>query len=84
MKMLIHGKHILKGKRKLANKLSSSQLMVVIKIKKKDFQAFLPAILLDMDGMLLEINCQQHPRHLDASSNGTNCQVPILLAILLE
>ena len=33
-----------------------------------------PAILLDVDGMLRAINCQQYPRLEHPSLNGTNFQ----------
>ena len=53
-----------KGCRKLKDKLTSSNSKFGIKIKQKEISRpfiFL-AILLDVDGMLLAINCQQYPR----------------------
>ena len=62
--------------RKLKDKLTSSHSKFDIKIKQKEiFWPFIfPAILLDVDGMLLAINCQQYPCLEHPSLNGTNCQ----------
>ena len=64
------------NKEKLQDKLTSSHSKFGIKIKQKEIlRPFIfPAILLDVDGMLLTINCQQYPCREHPSLNGTNCQ----------
>ena len=64
-----------RNKEKLKDKLTSSHSKFVIKIKQKVIlRPFIfPAILPDVDGMLLAINCQQYPRLEHLSLNGMNC-----------
>ena len=65
-----------RNKEKLKDKLTSSHSKFGIKIKQKEILMpfIFPAILLDVDGMLLAINCQQNPHREHPSLNGTNCQ----------
>ena len=76
--MLVHAAETYsrRNKEKLKDKLTSSQSKSGFKIKQKVIlRPFIfPAILLDVDGMLLAINCQQYPRLEHPSLNGTNCQ----------
>ena len=76
--MLVHAveTYLRRNKEKLKDKLTSSHSKFGIKIKQKEIlRPFIfPAILLDVDGMLLAINFQQYPRLEHRSSNGTNCQ----------
>ena len=76
--MLVHAVETRRNKEKLKDKLTSSHLKFGIKIKQKEIlRPFIfPAILLDVDGMLLVINYQQYPclEHPSLTLNGTNCQ----------
>ena len=76
--MLVHAveTYLRRNKEKLQDKLTSSHSKFGIKIKQKENSRLFifPAILLDVDGMLLAINCQQYPRREHSSLNGTNCQ----------
>ena len=76
--MMVHAveTYLRRIKEKLKNKLTSSHSKFGIKIKQKEIlRPFIfPAILLDVDGMLLAINCQQYTRREHPSLNGTNCQ----------
>ena len=68
--------YLRRNKEKLKDKLTSLHSKFGIKIKQKEIlRPFIfPAILLDVDGMLLAINCQQYPLLEHPGSNGTNCQ----------
>ena len=75
--MLVHAveTYLRRNKEKLKDKLTSSNSKFGIKIKQKEIsRLFISAILLDVDGMLLAINCQQYPGREHPSLNGTNCQ----------
>ena len=65
-----------KEQRKLKDKLTSphSKFGIIFKQKQILRPFIFPAILLDVDGMLLAINCQQYPRLEHPGLNGTNCQ----------
>ena len=58
----------------MKDNLTPSHSKFNIKIKQKQIlrPSIFPAILLDVDGMLLAINCQQYPRLEHPSLNGTN------------
>ena len=76
--MLVHAveTYLRRNNEKLKDKLSSSLSKFGIKIKQKEIlrPSIFLAILLDVDGMLLAIKCQQYPRLEHPSLNGTNCQ----------
>ena len=59
--MLVHAvkTYLRRNKEILKDKLTSSHSKFGIKINLRPF--IFPAILLDVDGMLLAINCQQYP-----------------------
>ena len=65
--MLVHAveTYLKEGiKKNYKDKLTSSHSKFGIKIKKGILRPFIfPAILLDVNGMLLAIICQQYPRH---------------------
>ena len=76
--MLVHAvqTYLRRDKEKFKDKLTSSHSKFGIKIKQKEIlmPLIFPAILLDVDVMLLAFNCQQYPHHEHPSLNGTNCQ----------
>ena len=83
--MLVHAveTYFRRNKEKLKDKLTSSHSKFGNKIKQKQIlRPFIfPAILLDVDGMLLAINCQQYPPPLTPEFKWNELPA-ILLAIL--
>ena len=76
--MLVHAveTYLRRNKEKFKDKLTTSHSKFGIKIKQKQilWPFIFPAILLDVDGILLAINSQEYPRLEHTSLNGTNCQ----------